>query len=271
LFKISEFARLSKVSLKTLRYYDHIGILTPCQVNDDTGYRYYSAEQLLELNRILFYKDLGFTLPQIKQLLHENITLEHMQGMLKLKRSEIQQIINTEQAKLERIEARMRLIETNRQINGEPVITIKAEEERFFLYQTLFGKEEDIPTLLYAVQQSLTTEICTLIQGAQVVLWKESEHVDAGFEFEIGYFLKAPSDSVPAPFQCRMLEAEPLMATLAFHSSTSFDGAACVHVAQWIEQHHYQIKEHEYGRELYIPLLEEDTQLVEIQIPIVPR
>ncbi|MBJ8191708.1 MerR family transcriptional regulator, partial [Bacillus cereus] len=98
MFKISAFSRLSKVSLKTLRYYDQIGILKPRKVDYDTGYRYYSADQLLELNRILIYKELGFTLPQIKQLLQEDISLENIQGMFKLKRSEIQHIIDTEQA-----------------------------------------------------------------------------------------------------------------------------------------------------------------------------
>ncbi|RPK31164.1 hypothetical protein EDO6_01791 [Paenibacillus xylanexedens] len=111
LFKISAFSRLSRVSLKTLRYYDQIGILKPRKVDHDTGYRYYSADQLLELNRIFIYKELGFTLPQITQLLQEHITLENIQGMFKLKRSEIQQIIDTEQAKLVRIEERMQLIE----------------------------------------------------------------------------------------------------------------------------------------------------------------
>ena len=81
MFKISEFSKLSKVSLKTLRYYDQIGMLKPKKVDHDTGYRYYSADQLLELNRIFIYKELGFTLSQIIQLLREDITLEHIQGM----------------------------------------------------------------------------------------------------------------------------------------------------------------------------------------------
>jgi len=111
LFKISEFSRLSKVSLKTLRYYDQIGILKPRKVDHDTCYRYYSADQLLELNRIFLYKELGFTLPQIIRLLHEDISLKDIQGMFKLKKSEIQHIIQTEQAKLARIEERMQLLE----------------------------------------------------------------------------------------------------------------------------------------------------------------
>lgn len=72
LFKISEFSRLSRIPLQTLRYYDQIGILKPAKIDDTTGYRYYCAEQLLQINRIVIFKELGFSLQQIAQLLDEN-------------------------------------------------------------------------------------------------------------------------------------------------------------------------------------------------------
>lgn len=269
MFKISEFARLSKVSLKTLRYYDQIGILKPRRVDHDTGYRYYSADQLLELNRILIYKELGFTLPQIAQLLQEDISLENIQGMFKLKRSEIQQIIDTEQARLIRIEERMQLIEQEGQFETEQDVRVKAEETRQFLFQTACGREEDIPELLCRLEQLLTKEIRQWIQGPQVVLWKEIEGKEDEFEFEVGYFVTCELRSYPEPFQLRTLPPEPMMATMTFHSNTHFDCAACVHLARWIERHHYQIKESESGRELYYSLSsEQDAQLIEIQIPI---
>ncbi|WP_339267357.1 helix-turn-helix domain-containing protein [Paenibacillus sp. FSL R5-0470] len=261
MFKISVFSRLSKVSLKTLRYYDQIGILKPRKVDHDTCYRYYSADQLLELNRILIYKELGFTLPQIKQLLQEDITLENIQGMFKLKRSEIQQIIDTEQAKLVRIEERMQLIEKEGQFETGQEIRVKAEGAQLFLYQKACGKEEDIPDLLRQ-----------LIQGPQVVLWKEVEGKEDEFEFEVGYFLTCELRSFPEPFQLRTLPPEPMMATMAFHSNSNFECAACVHLAKWIEKNNYQIKENESGRELYLPLSpERDAQFIEIQIPIINR
>lgn len=52
MFKIGDFSMLSKVPVKTLRYYDQIDLLKPQQIDQDSGYRYYSAEQLLEVNRI---------------------------------------------------------------------------------------------------------------------------------------------------------------------------------------------------------------------------
>lgn len=269
MFKISEFSRLSKVSLKTLRYYDQIGILKPRKVDHDTGYRYYSADQLLELNRILIYKDLGFTLPQISQLLQEDITLEHIQGMFKLKRSEIQQIIDTEQAKLARIEERIGLIEKEGQLETGQEIRITAEDAKPFLFQKAYGREEDIPDLFRQFDSLLTKEFRPLIQGPQVVLWRDVDGKEDEFEFEVGYFLTCELRSCPDPFQLRTLPPEPMIAAMAFHSNSTFDCAACVHLAKWIEKNNYQIKENEFGRELYLPLSpEQGAQFIEIQIPI---
>jgi DNA-binding transcriptional MerR regulator len=269
LFKISAFSRLSRVSLKTLRYYDQIGILKPSKVDRDTGYRYYSADQLLELNRILIYKELGFTLPQITQLLQEEITVENIQGMFRLKRSEIQRIIDVEQAKLIRIEERIQLIEVEGQVETGQEIRIKAEDTQPFLFQSACGREEDIPNLFHQFDLFVTKEIRQLIQGPQVVLWKEIDGKEDEFEFEIGYFLTCELRSPPDPLQLRFLPPEPMMATMAFLSNANFDCAACVHLARWIEKNNYQIKETESGRELYFPLSEEqEAQFIEIQIPI---
>jgi len=77
MIKIGDFARLSQVSIVTLRHYDEIGLLTPVAVDTATGYRYYAVAQLTRLNRILALKDLGFSLEQIDQLL-EGLTAEHL-------------------------------------------------------------------------------------------------------------------------------------------------------------------------------------------------
>ena len=115
-------------------------------MDDDTCYRYYSADQLLELNRIFLYKELGFTLPQIIRLLHEEITLKDIQGMFKLKKNEIQHIIDTEQAKLARIEERMQLLEREGQVESDQEIRIKAEGAQQFLSLKARGKKKIFQT-----------------------------------------------------------------------------------------------------------------------------
>jgi DNA-binding transcriptional MerR regulator len=69
MIKIGDFARLSQVSVVTRRYYDEMDLLKPVRVDVFTGYRFYSADQLPLLNRILALKDLGFSLEQIKLML----------------------------------------------------------------------------------------------------------------------------------------------------------------------------------------------------------
>ena len=62
MFKIGEFAQIAQVSDNLLRHYDAIDLLKPIHVDEWTGYRYYSAAQLPQLNRILALKDLGLSL-----------------------------------------------------------------------------------------------------------------------------------------------------------------------------------------------------------------
>jgi len=65
---ISELAKLSGVSSKTLRHYDAIGLLSPSYIGDNQ-YRYYEKKELLQLQQILFYRELGFALKDIKAVL----------------------------------------------------------------------------------------------------------------------------------------------------------------------------------------------------------
>jgi DNA-binding transcriptional MerR regulator len=110
LIRIGDFARLSQVSVVTLRHYDDLGLLEPIAVDQSTGYRYYSVSQLPRLHRILALKDLGFSLEQIEQMLN-GLTLDQLRGMLKMKHAEVERQLADEQARLARIEARLRQIE----------------------------------------------------------------------------------------------------------------------------------------------------------------
>ncbi|MBN1862314.1 MAG: MerR family transcriptional regulator, partial [Dehalococcoidales bacterium] len=91
MLKIGDFSRLSRVTVKALRYYDEIGLLKPVSVDRFTGYRYYSAEQLPRLNRIIVLKNLGLSLEEVSQLLNDDLTAEHIRQLLHVKQAEIRQ------------------------------------------------------------------------------------------------------------------------------------------------------------------------------------
>lgn len=67
-YTVKKVARMSGVSVRTLHFYDEVGLLKPAS-RAANGYRFYDEAQLLTLQQILFYRELGFELKQIKRLL----------------------------------------------------------------------------------------------------------------------------------------------------------------------------------------------------------
>lgn len=68
-YTITKLAKLSGVSARTLRFYDEIGLLKPAY-SGENQYRYYEEEQLLMLQQILFFRELGFPLGDIQRIMH---------------------------------------------------------------------------------------------------------------------------------------------------------------------------------------------------------
>ena len=67
---VKEVSRLTGVSVRTLQYYDQIGLLKPQEVGGN-GYRYYSQENLQTLQQILFFRELQFPLKEIIKIIHQ--------------------------------------------------------------------------------------------------------------------------------------------------------------------------------------------------------
>ena len=122
MIKIGDFARLSQVSVVTLRYYDETGLLKPVKVDAFSGYRFYSTDQLPRLNRILALKDLGFSLEQIKLMLAEGMSPEQLRGMLTMQRNEVERRLADDRERLHRIESRLRQIEMENKMSNYDVI-----------------------------------------------------------------------------------------------------------------------------------------------------
>ncbi|MFN2534198.1 MAG: MerR family transcriptional regulator, partial [Pseudonocardiaceae bacterium] len=69
-WSIAQVARMSKVTSRTLRHYDQIGLLSPAWVGGN-GYRYYERQQLVDLQRILIMRELGLGLDAIAEIIHD--------------------------------------------------------------------------------------------------------------------------------------------------------------------------------------------------------
>lgn len=130
MLKIGEFSKIAQVSVKTLRYYDRMGLLKPAHIDRYSGYRYYSLEQLVRLNRILALKDLDFTLEQISELLQVGLSSEVVQAMLTNKAKELRDRISDEHARLLRVQNRLKSIQEPNLQSQSPVVLKTAADQR---------------------------------------------------------------------------------------------------------------------------------------------
>jgi len=121
-FSIGEFARHGRTSVRMLRHYDALRLLRPARVDPASGYRYYAAAQLSELNRIVALTDLGFTLKQVRDILCEQVSAAELRGMLRLRKAAIESQIQAETARLARVEARLLSIEDASRVRVDGVV-----------------------------------------------------------------------------------------------------------------------------------------------------
>ena len=96
---IREFAKLTGVSVRTLHFYDEIGLLKPSSVDEQNGYRFYDAYALTRMQEILFYRELDFPLKEIRMILSspdydKQNALKEQKHLLTLKKERLERIIS---------------------------------------------------------------------------------------------------------------------------------------------------------------------------------
>ena len=96
--QIKEFAELTGVSVRTLHYYDEIGLLKPSEVDAQNGYRFYDEKSLERMQEILFYRELDFSLKTISEILSspdydKQQALSRQRKLLLAKKERLEQLI----------------------------------------------------------------------------------------------------------------------------------------------------------------------------------
>src|SRR5438874_7485317 len=152
MFKIGDFSRFSRVSVKMLRHYDRLGLLRPACIDPLTSYRYYAADQLPHLNRILALRDLGFSLEQIAVLLDDSVPIEHIHGMLKRRQAELEQQVRADQRRLERVAARLRQIERDSHLPIAEVVVRRVAPQLMALQRQVIAHSDDCSLLFEEVE-----------------------------------------------------------------------------------------------------------------------
>ena len=104
LMRIGEIAAFFEVSVKALRIYEKMGILSPARIDENTGYRYYTPDQVKHLDAILELRELGFSLSEIQNLLKTGMSKEDYMEVLVHKKMMWQEKIITAQDRIDEID-----------------------------------------------------------------------------------------------------------------------------------------------------------------------
>ncbi len=184
MFKIGEFSQFTRISVKMLRHYDELGLLKPAQVDRWTGYRYYSADQLPRLNRILVLKELGFALEQIADLLTDEVSLAQLEGMLKLRRAEVQARVRAEQQRLAQIEARLALLaQTPQHLAYDVLVRAVPPQRMATIRQTVANLDAAVATLFDELERYVADHRARAF-SSPVLLYHDAEYREADCDVE---------------------------------------------------------------------------------------
>ena len=237
MLKIGEFSKLSRVSIRMLRQYDEMGLLTPETTDPFTGYRYYSEHQLLAANRVTALREMGFTRPAIAEL------LECWEDRAAVERHLLDQ---REAARLQAEEAarRLRLLDTalERLRKEEPMnydVTLKTIPERQVASVRQIIPSYDCEGSLWSIFMKETAGL--RIQDGDPVLcsatFHDGEHKESDVDVEIQKTVRGDYPNTEHVKFKTMPQV--LVASTVCRGSYDQIGEATAAVVSWVEANGY--------------------------------
>ena len=269
MYKIGEFSKLSFVTVQALRLYDEMGLLKPVKTDEFTGYRYYTADQLLRINYIVALAT-GLSLEDISMIIKDNYDPERIKQLLMLKRSDIKSRLQEEQMRLSRVEKLLqRLEEQGKMPRHQTVLKSVAP-------QLVASVRSVVPTYSGQNISAMFGELIGFITsseakfaGPTMMIYNDPDYKEENADIEVAAIINkkvADSDKV----KIYELPAIEKAASIVYTGPYEDMGEAYNDIMFWIASNNYKIDG--LCRELYLVGpgdTSDPTQYVsEIQIPV---
>ena len=272
MFSIGEFARHGRVSVRMLRHYDAIGLLRPAAIDAASGYRFYQAAQLSELNRIIALKDLGFTLQQVQAIVAETVSAAELRGMLKLRRAEVHAQIEAETARLARIEARLLTIEDEARVPADGVVVKRLAPVRVAELTAVAAsyEPESITPVIGPLYRDLWQQICGAgisPAGPAVAYYQDTADTEGAVVVHAAVQVNTPAPEPDWAFTLSDLPEVASAAAIIHHGSMDDVMPTGQALARWVDANGFRSAG--YAREVTLEWDPDPGQWVtEIQLPI---
>ena len=269
LFRIGEFSKMSKTTIKTLRYYDEEGLLKPEKTDKFTNYRFYTTGQLVKLHKIQQYRQLGLSISEIKLILSG----ENMTAILQKRKAELIDDIANGKQQLSRIEFILSGKEDEYLMNYQAVL--KDLPECIVYYKTLTVPSYNdyfkiVPAIGEEVKKENPDIKCT-VPGYCFIVYLDGEYKEKDFNIEfcesVDRFGKEFDD-------IKFKKIQSVKAVSVMHKgSYSNLPKAYAFAYKWIDENGFIATDN--PRESYIDGIwnkqSEEDWLTELQIPVAKK
>jgi DNA-binding transcriptional MerR regulator len=275
MLSIGEFAGLGRVSPRTIRHYGDVGILEAAHVDPSTGYRSYELHQLSRLRRILALRDLGVGLEQIRELVGDDdeLSVEQLRGMLRLRESEIAASITEQREQLRRVASYLDALERGEIMQAIEIVVKQAESVR--IAQTTgvargYGHENIGPVFEARLPVVWARVVESGIEPGPCIAYYDWPDEDGVVVVHLGY--DVGEQDLEPDRDVRVTQLPSVTVASVLHRGSLDDISDCFEaLVRWTEDNGYRIAG--LSRELYLAWDDDDpgNRVVELQLPVAPR
>lgn len=267
MFRIGEFSKMGMATIKTLRYYDEVGLLAPKIVDDCTGYRFYDTDQLLQLHRIQALRQVGLSIDEIKRIVSGGDSA----AILSRRAAELEENIIDERDQLSRIRF---ILQGKQEVLLMSYSTTIKELPACIVYskKMIMPDDESFFTLLPALGRQVMERYPDLERAKPEYCYTVSlDHVYKETDNHIEYF-EAVTEKKP-DFDGIVFKESPAVTVASVMHKGPYQELpnAYAFLLKWIENNGYEMSD--MLRTRYIDGIwnkeSEDEWLTEVQVPIV--
>jgi len=264
MLRISEFARAGNVTIRALRFYDEVGLLSPAHVAPENGYRRYSPAQFAQLTLIQAFKDMGFSLQEIHELLQRSLAPQELRAVLQERREVLRRRVRDDVGRLERIEARLNSISAGGP-QSHPIIMLRTTPRQSVVaLREKLQNYDQMDELFITLKRRLDPRVLHDQRGA---IFHRCLEGDGEIDCEAVCFLKYPIAAIRG---LKVYESQSTrVAFTYYYGSEDFIGTTYQSMTSWIAAQGYKLSAAK--REIYWPRPEnkdESSSLTEIQFPV---
>jgi DNA-binding transcriptional MerR regulator len=237
MIRIGDFSKLCRVSIRMLRHYDEMGLLTPAKVDDTTGYRYYAQAQLQTANRITALRGMGFSLASIAEIMKEYHDAEALYGFLSVKLSEMREEERGVKTRLQLIQSAMKRLRKDG-VNMKYDVTAKTLPKRHVASLRGIIPSYDKESALWQQMQNETGCNMTMANPCySLAIFHDEAHKESDVDVEIQIAVQGDyKNTANVVFK----QMEPLeIASAVYKGSYDLVTEVCEAVAAWVSDNGY--------------------------------